>query len=150
MDDKYCMIVSNQVMRTKPTTGAPLSRSRTKSTPTAISLSFSWMHKTCLKSHSQNPRCVWDSESRKKSTMNLFRLAGDMTHLFSIIVLLLKIHATKSCSGIQFHISPSFYVLFSPFLMIIFMGLFVFDFFMWVFIIGHWVSFILRNLVDSL
>lgn len=33
--------------------------------------------------------------------MNFFRLAGDMTHLLSIIVLLLKIRTTKSCSGIS-------------------------------------------------
>ncbi|KAL3157629.1 ER lumen protein-retaining receptor B [Trebouxia sp. C0010 RCD-2024] len=33
--------------------------------------------------------------------MNLFRLAGDMTHLLSIVVLLLKIHATRSCRGIS-------------------------------------------------
>lgn len=32
-------------------------------------------------------------------TMNIFRLAGDMTHLLSIIVLLLKIRATRSCKG---------------------------------------------------
>ena len=31
--------------------------------------------------------------------MNIFRLAGDMTHLLSIIVLLLKIRATRSCKG---------------------------------------------------
>ena len=31
--------------------------------------------------------------------MNIFRLVGDMLHLFSIITLLLKIHATKSCRG---------------------------------------------------
>ena len=31
--------------------------------------------------------------------MNIFRLAGDMTHLLSIVVLLLKIHATRSCRG---------------------------------------------------
>ena len=31
--------------------------------------------------------------------MNIFRLAGDMTHLLSILVLLLKIHATRSCRG---------------------------------------------------
>ena len=31
--------------------------------------------------------------------MNLFRLAGDMTHLMSILVVLLKIRATKSCRG---------------------------------------------------
>ncbi|KAI8525719.1 hypothetical protein RHMOL_Rhmol13G0251800 [Rhododendron molle] len=34
-------------------------------------------------------------------TMNIFRLAGDMTHLISILVLLLKIYATKTCSGIS-------------------------------------------------
>lgn len=33
--------------------------------------------------------------------MNIFRLAGDMTHLISILILLLKIYATKSCSGIS-------------------------------------------------
>lgn len=35
-------------------------------------------------------------------TMNIFRFAGDMTHLISILVLLLKIYATKSCSGNHF------------------------------------------------
>ncbi|ERM97654.1 ER lumen protein-retaining receptor A [Amborella trichopoda] len=33
--------------------------------------------------------------------MNIFRFLGDMTHLFSILVLLLKIYATQSCSGIS-------------------------------------------------
>ncbi|KAG2684969.1 hypothetical protein I3760_10G101800 [Carya illinoinensis] len=33
--------------------------------------------------------------------MNIFRFAGDMMHLTSILVLLLKIYATKSCSGIS-------------------------------------------------
>ncbi|PWA89207.1 ER lumen protein-retaining receptor A [Artemisia annua] len=33
--------------------------------------------------------------------MNIFRFCGDMFHLVSIIVLLLKIYATKSCSGIS-------------------------------------------------
>ncbi|GLJ38945.1 hypothetical protein SUGI_0793990 [Cryptomeria japonica] len=33
--------------------------------------------------------------------MNVFRLAGDMTHLLSIVVLLLKIHSMKSCAGIS-------------------------------------------------
>mmetsp|Transcript_256 Transcript_256/g.822 ORF Transcript_256/g.822 Transcript_256/m.822 type:complete len:216 (+) Transcript_256:216-863(+) len=33
--------------------------------------------------------------------MNIFRLAGDMTHLLSIVVLLLKIYATKNCSGVS-------------------------------------------------
>ncbi|KAI0530734.1 hypothetical protein KFK09_000282 [Dendrobium nobile] len=33
--------------------------------------------------------------------MNILRLAGDMTHLISVIVLLLKIHSIKSCAGIS-------------------------------------------------
>lgn len=41
--------------------------------------------------------------------MNAFRLAGDMTHLLSIILLLLKIRNMKSCAGLPpfFHHSPS-------------------------------------------
>lgn len=31
--------------------------------------------------------------------MNIFRLAGDMTHLMSIVLLLLKIRAAKNCRG---------------------------------------------------
>ncbi|KAB5516145.1 hypothetical protein DKX38_026793 [Salix brachista] len=34
--------------------------------------------------------------------MNIFRLAGDMTHLASVLVLLLKIHTIKSCAGILY------------------------------------------------
>jgi len=33
--------------------------------------------------------------------MNIFRFAGDMTHLLSIVVLMLKINATKSCAGVS-------------------------------------------------
>eukprot|EP00850_Spirogloea_muscicola_P016295 SM000131S26725 [mRNA] locus=s131:250426:257697:+ [translate_table: standard] len=33
--------------------------------------------------------------------MNIFRLAGDMTHLMSICLLLLKIHTIKSCAGLS-------------------------------------------------
>jgi len=33
--------------------------------------------------------------------MNIFRLIGDLTHLMSIIVLLLKIHTIRSCAGIS-------------------------------------------------
>ncbi|KAJ4795026.1 ER lumen protein-retaining receptor [Rhynchospora pubera] len=33
--------------------------------------------------------------------MNIFRFAGDMTHLLSVLVLLLKIHTIKSCAGIS-------------------------------------------------
>ncbi|KAJ6315007.1 hypothetical protein OIU78_018484 [Salix suchowensis] len=32
--------------------------------------------------------------------MNIFRLVGDMTHLASVLVLLLKIHTIKSCAGV--------------------------------------------------
>ncbi|KMZ63021.1 ER lumen protein retaining receptor [Zostera marina] len=33
--------------------------------------------------------------------MNIFRFSGDMTHLMSVLVLLLKIHTIKSCAGIS-------------------------------------------------
>uniref|UniRef100_A0A6G5A7T5 Putative er lumen protein retaining receptor n=1 Tax=Rhipicephalus microplus TaxID=6941 RepID=A0A6G5A7T5_RHIMP len=33
--------------------------------------------------------------------MNIFRLAGDLSHLLAIIILLLKIWRTRSCSGIS-------------------------------------------------
>jgi len=36
-----------------------------------------------------------------KITMNLFRLAGDLSHLLAIIILLLKIWKTRSCAGIS-------------------------------------------------
>lgn len=39
------------------------------------------------------------------AAMNVFRFAGDMMHLTSILVLLLKIYATKSCSGLYFRSS---------------------------------------------
>lgn len=44
--------------------------------------------------------------------MNIFRLAGDMTHLMSILVLLLKIYATKSCSGISLKTQELYAVVF--------------------------------------
>ena len=34
-------------------------------------------------------------------TMNIFRLAGDVSHLAAIIILLLKIWKTRSCAGIS-------------------------------------------------
>ena len=37
--------------------------------------------------------------AQQLANMNIFRLIGDMLHLLSIITLLLKIHATKSCRG---------------------------------------------------
>lgn len=33
--------------------------------------------------------------------MNIFRFAGDMSHLMSIVVVLLKIHTIKSCAGVS-------------------------------------------------
>jgi len=37
----------------------------------------------------------------KLAKMNIFRLAGDLSHLMAIIILLLKIWKTRSCSGIS-------------------------------------------------
>lgn len=47
---------------------------------------------------------VSERERERVITMNLFRLAGDMTHLLSIIVLLLKIRTMKSCAGIYVYV----------------------------------------------
>jgi ER lumen protein retaining receptor len=44
--------------------------------------------------------------------MNIFRFAGDMTHLCSIIVLLLKIQATKSCAGVSLRTQELYAVVF--------------------------------------
>ncbi|XP_042434738.1 ER lumen protein-retaining receptor-like [Zingiber officinale] len=44
--------------------------------------------------------------------MNAFRLAGDMTHLFSIILLLLKIRTTKSCAGISLKTQELYVIIF--------------------------------------
>lgn len=44
----------------------------------------------------------------REEKMNIFRLAGDMTHLASVLVLLLKIHTIKSCAGMHFQISLFF------------------------------------------
>ena len=47
--------------------------------------------------------CPWlwagAGASRGVRHMNVFRLAGDLIHLLSIVTLLLKIQATKSCRG---------------------------------------------------
>ncbi|CAK9202009.1 unnamed protein product [Sphagnum troendelagicum] len=45
--------------------------------------------------------------------MNIFRLAGDMTHLMSIIVLLLKIHSIKSCAGISLKTQELYAIVFA-------------------------------------
>ncbi|CAK9152638.1 unnamed protein product [Ilex paraguariensis] len=44
--------------------------------------------------------------------MNIFRFAGDMFHLISILVLLLKIYATKSCTGISLKTQELYAVVF--------------------------------------
>ncbi|KAK8557566.1 hypothetical protein V6N13_007913 [Hibiscus sabdariffa] len=45
--------------------------------------------------------------------MNLFRLAGDMTHLASVLVLLLKIHTIKSCAGISLKTQELYAIVFA-------------------------------------
>lgn len=44
--------------------------------------------------------------------MNIFRLAGDMSHLASILVLLLKIHTIKSCAGVSLKTQELYAVVF--------------------------------------
>ncbi|KAG1354180.1 ER lumen protein-retaining receptor [Cocos nucifera] len=44
--------------------------------------------------------------------MNAFRLAGDMTHLLSIILLLHKIRAMKSCAGISLRTQELYVIVF--------------------------------------
>ncbi|XP_062153923.1 ER lumen protein-retaining receptor B-like [Alnus glutinosa] len=44
--------------------------------------------------------------------MNLFRLLGDMTHLLSIVVLLLKIRTMKSCAGISLKTQELYVIVF--------------------------------------
>eukprot|EP00249_Psilotum_nudum_P002952 c16251_g1_i1 orf=596-1243(+) len=45
--------------------------------------------------------------------MNIFRFAGDMTHLMSIVVLLLKIHTIKSCAGISLKTQELYTIVFA-------------------------------------
>ncbi|KAK1272369.1 ER lumen protein retaining receptor [Acorus gramineus] len=45
--------------------------------------------------------------------MNAFRLAGDMTHLLSIVLLLLKIRTRKSCAGISLKTQELYVVVFA-------------------------------------
>ncbi|KAG1656319.1 hypothetical protein FOA52_006650 [Chlamydomonas sp. UWO 241] len=44
--------------------------------------------------------------------MNIFRLSGDMLHLLSFVVLLLKIHATRSCRGISLRTQQCYTIVF--------------------------------------
>ena len=45
-------------------------------------------------------------------TMNLFRLAGDMSHVFSIIVLLLRLRVAKNAQGVSVRTHELFLVVF--------------------------------------
>ena len=45
------------------------------------------------------PPVAEQSERYGTMSMNLFRLAGDMSHVFSIIVLLLRLRVVKNASG---------------------------------------------------
>ncbi|KAH0917619.1 hypothetical protein HID58_025279 [Brassica napus] len=45
--------------------------------------------------------------------MNIFRLAGDMTHLASVLVLLLKIHTIKSCAGVSLRTQELYAIVFA-------------------------------------
>ncbi|KAE8703016.1 ER lumen protein-retaining receptor [Hibiscus syriacus] len=45
--------------------------------------------------------------------MNVFRLAGDMTHLLSVLVFLLKIHTIKSCAGISLKTQELYAIVFA-------------------------------------
>ncbi|XP_019180961.1 PREDICTED: ER lumen protein-retaining receptor-like [Ipomoea nil] len=45
--------------------------------------------------------------------MNIFRFAGDMTHLASVLVLLLKIHTIKSCAGVSLKTQELYAVVFA-------------------------------------
>lgn len=48
---------------------------------------------------------VSTNHTKKISNMNIFRLAGDFSHLLAIILLLLKIWTTRSCAGKQFSLT---------------------------------------------
>ncbi|KAM6585025.1 hypothetical protein CsatB_012027 [Cannabis sativa] len=45
--------------------------------------------------------------------MNIFRLAGDMFHLASVLVLLLKIHTIKSCAGVSLKTQELYAIVFA-------------------------------------
>ena len=45
-------------------------------------------------------------------TMNIFRLSGDMLHLASILILLLKIRVSKSCAGVSLKTQELYLIVF--------------------------------------
>jgi ER lumen protein retaining receptor len=45
--------------------------------------------------------------------MNTFQLIGDITHLLSILILLLQINVTKSCAGISLKAQVLYFIVFA-------------------------------------
>ncbi|KXN65980.1 ER lumen protein retaining receptor, partial [Conidiobolus coronatus NRRL 28638] len=45
--------------------------------------------------------------------MNTFQLIGDITHLLSIVILLLQINVTKSCAGISLKSQVLYFIVFA-------------------------------------
>ncbi|KAL9937707.1 hypothetical protein V8E36_003252 [Tilletia maclaganii] len=45
--------------------------------------------------------------------MNIFRILGDAAHLFSILILIHKIHLSKSCRGISFKSQLLYFIVFA-------------------------------------
>jgi len=63
--------------------------------------------------HSKNQKKKVEKEKISvKMSMNLFRLAGDMTHVLSILVLLLRLQAAKNANGISLKTQELYLVLF--------------------------------------
>ncbi|KAG6508876.1 hypothetical protein ZIOFF_034258 [Zingiber officinale] len=56
-------------------------------------------HRSVFAAYPRDQRAQARGFVRCSAEMNIFRLAGDMTHLMSVLVLLLKIHTIKSCAG---------------------------------------------------
>ncbi|KAL6122953.1 hypothetical protein ACLB2K_075477 [Fragaria x ananassa] len=82
----------------------PVAKSRlTCSTEEVVSLKINEKGRSWKHLHTSKPEPTRKKQRLflNKGNMNLFRLAGDMTHLLGILVLFLKIHSTKSCAGIS-------------------------------------------------
>merc|ERR1711935_879505 len=45
--------------------------------------------------------------------MNIFRLCGDMSHLFAMLILLMKVWKTRSCSGVSAKSQALFFMVFA-------------------------------------
>eukprot|EP00899_Mesostigma_viride_P006237 jgi/Mesvir1/15614/Mv03221-RA.1 len=70
---------------------------------TALHLERTRLHTVLGNLHIRGSSCFAGNRGflLNASAMNPIKLAGDMTHLLSIILLLLNINATKSCAGIS-------------------------------------------------